>query len=132
MDRNKYLESAYPLQGISAPYSYKKKLMITKDLPDKIDHTAFLVTLALQDCSSDNPFQDLGLSLDIIFQINDIDVEEVKGNIENVFDAFADRLELRNLDLVPSPEAGDLYSFCSVFYRPFNQEIMLQSLLPMS
>lgn len=66
------------------------------------DQILKLIMLALTDCESANPFQNLGLPEDIIFRINDPIVEaEVSLAIQNVFKSFENAKRAR---LIGSPE----------------------------
>lgn len=66
------------------------------------DQILKLLMLALTNCESANPFQNLGLPEDIIFRINDPIVEaEVALAIENVFKTFETAKRAR---LVKAPE----------------------------
>lgn len=70
-----------------------------------------LLVLALQPCPSANPFQDLGLAADIIFRVNEPDIEsEVLLEVERIFSFFeaANRARIASTPTFSRPNPEEL------------------------
>ena len=80
-------------KGLSVPVTVNKGGGAKKQGSDtQLDK---LIVLALQEGDDDNPFQDLGLSPNIIYRINDdISKYDVKEEIERVLTSFKGRMKL--------------------------------------
>lgn len=130
MNREKFLQQSLPFQGIHAPYHKKGHLLYSSDTPSGIVHSAMLVRLALMDCESDNPFQELGLAPDIFFSVNNGEAPMVHKAIADVFQEFDDRFRLIDVSTESEPDAGRVSVSAAAEYLPFGQTVTLADLLP--
>jgi hypothetical protein len=130
MNRDKFLQQALPFQGLHAPYSRGGHLLYSVDTPSGIVHSAFLVRLAMSDCESENPFQTLGLDQQMIFSINNGQAPMVQKAVSDMFDEFADRFRLLEVNTKSDVDDGRVGLTARARYLPFNQEITLGDLLP--
>ena len=86
-----------------------------------------LIVLAVQEGDDDNPFQDLGLSQRIIYDINDDGSKfDVKGDVERVLKSFDGRMKLDDDGVVIAEEQNDARTSegeMNVSFGYFNLEV---------
>ena len=83
-----------PSSGIKIPFQRNSRGLTATDSGDS--YLAGLILVALNDCDSANPFQDLGIG-ENVFSIQDSAARsKIAGRISNVFDEFK-RLEMAEL-----------------------------------
>jgi hypothetical protein len=84
----------------------------------------------MSECESDNPFQTLGLDSQMLFSINNGQAPMVQKAVSDMFDEFADRFRLLEVNTSSDVDDGSVGLTARATYLPFNQEITLKDLLP--
>lgn len=130
MNREKFLQQLMPFQGMHAPYHRGGHLLYSADTKSGIVHSVFLIRLALTDCESDNPFQELGLHPKILFSVNNGEAPMVRKAIADVFLEFEDRFRLLEVQTSSEIDEGRVSVQARAEYLPFGQEVSLGDLIP--
>lgn len=105
-------------------------LKVVYDSNAGILHTAYLIQLAFLDCSSENPFERLGINQNLIFSQNSpVSVEAIKVNIIEVLKQFSDRLDVISISVTPAPQEGYILVDLEIMYKPLKRKILLSKLV---
>jgi len=95
--------------GLQIPINVNKRG--GAQVTDEDDQLKKLLLVALRPCNSANPFQQLGISADVIFRVNDDMIEsEAALEIKNIFDYFEERKRARLVSdpVFSRPRVGEL------------------------
>ena len=130
MNRDKFLQVKLPFGGLHPPFTSNGKALVVRDRQSDVEHSDFLLRVALSDCESDNPFQDLGDLERLIFEVMQQDALDLKDAIENVFARFTDRFDLSTLRIEQDHEEGVASADITCRYTPFEAIVAVQDLGP--
>ena len=132
MNRAKYLTKPLPFQGLHPPFTQRGKMLIVPDEVAQIRHSDFLLRVALSDCTSENPFQDLGTLDRLIFQRMTEGAADLREALEEIFQRFTDRFDTTGIQVEQNNDSGVATANAIVRYTPFNAKTTLTDLGPVS
>ena len=123
MNRDKFI-NIKPFGGMLSPY-YDDfgSLHIIDDSPSDLSHSLTMLKSAFMDCSSDNPFQKLGITDKIIFSVMEPEAKNIKRALARVVEDFGDRFDLEYSEIRQDNTSGVAEADAVLTYKPFGIKI---------